>query len=52
MDLGARHEEPPGRACQAPQQQRRQDRHDHTDETTDNLQQEPKTRTWAKGMHG
>ncbi|KAB1251516.1 hypothetical protein Cadr_000030233 [Camelus dromedarius] len=31
MDLGTRHREPPGRACQAPQQQRSQYRHDRTE---------------------
>lgn len=30
MDLGTRHQEPPSRASQAPQQQRRQHRHDRT----------------------
>ena len=33
MDLGPRHREPPGRACQAPQQQWSQHGHDHTEQT-------------------
>ncbi|KAK2100267.1 hypothetical protein P7K49_021615 [Saguinus oedipus] len=44
MDLGAPHRKPPGRACQAPQQQRCQDGHDGTEYTTDSHRPEPKVR--------
>lgn len=54
MHVGARHQEPPGRASEAPQQERRQRRHDRAERTADGGQAEPKVREseWLSGTSG
>lgn len=54
MHVGARHQEPPGRADEAPQQEGRQRRHDRAARTADGGQAEPKVgeSEWLPGTSG